>query len=306
MDELLNSGYIHGIRDIASISNIGVEYRNNYEARRLNNKALKLSYQGKYEAAIKLYTEAIGFNENDAILYYNRAVSYYKLQHYEPMIPDLTKALELCKEAEKFNTKQYKNILDFRNSTYFILEQFEKALEDINAIILIDTLHADYFFRRARVYSKLDSLSLSQKDYKKAISMDSTRSEFYYGSSANYYFMKQYTKSLEDANKCLMYCDDDHKLWGYFVRGYALFELKKFYQANQDFEKYLSFEQDDNPPYLALAAINYELKNYEQAEIYFIKADSLKNNGIDVKWDEDDYEWNSTLLKSILEEWGKL
>lgn len=304
-EELLDSGYIHGIEDIASISNIGVEYRNDYDARVLHHKAIKLSNKGKDELAIKFFTEAIELVENSYI-YLNRAVSYKKLQQYDHMIPDLTRALELYEESDNNDIKLYKDILDYRSSAYYILKQFDNTLEDINEIIKIDTLHAAYFFKRADSYSMLDSFSLAQKDYKKAISMDSTRAEYYFGIAVTYYHMKQYAESLADANNYLKYSNPEYKIFGYSIRGRASFELKKFHQAKLDLEKYLSFEQDDNPPYLTLAAINYKLKNFKQAEIYYTKADSLKNNGIDVKWDEDDYEWNSTLLKSILEEWGKL
>ncbi len=305
-DELLNSGYIHGIKDIASISDIGVKYKNRIKANELNIKAMQLDRDGNQEEAIRLVSKVIELVDDKANLYFNRAVYNKKIKQYEPMILDLTKALELCDESDDFDIKLFIRILDFRNYAYFNLEQYDKALEDMNAIIKMDTLHATYYHKRGYVYAFLDSFSLAVKDFSKAISMDSTRAYYYFGSAVNYYFMKKYTKSLEDANNCLKCDDDDSNFIIYFVRGKTLFELQKFQEASQDLEKYISFEQDDNPPYLMLAAINYKLKNYKQAEIYFTKANSLKNNDIDVKWDEDDYEWNSTLLKSILEEWGKL
>lgn len=308
INDLLRSGYIHGIKDVSSISNIGVEYKNRIKANELNIKAMQLDRDGNQEEAIRLVSQVIELIDDKANLYFNRAVYNKKIKQYEAMIPDLNKAAQLFKDSDDFTIEQYKLILDYRNFAYSNLEQYEKALEDINSIIEIDTLHADFFYKRADAYSMLDSFSLAQGDYKKAISMDSTNYRYYIGSAINYYLMRQYSKSLDNANNFLKYSNPDYKFIGYYARGRALFELKKFHQAKQDLENYLSHEPDDDTPILILAAINYKLKNFEQAEIYFTKADSFKNNydDIDIKWDEKDYEWNSTLLKSILEEWGKL
>ncbi|MEA2096325.1 MAG: DNA alkylation repair protein [Candidatus Cloacimonadota bacterium] len=70
-------------------------------------------------------------------------------------------------------------------------------------------------------------------------------------------------------------------------------------------ELFKDFVKEYNLPKISeLKQITLDLWELPEREFQYIAIGLLKK--YTNKWDEDDYEWNSTLLKSILEEWGKL
>lgn len=305
-EELVKSGFIHGTKDIVSISDLGFEYKNKIEAIKLNNNAMQLDRDGNQKEAIRLVSEVTELMSDKANLYFNRAVYYKKLQQYEPMIQDLTKAIELYRDSDDFEIKQYVRILDYRNFAYSKLKMHEKALNDINLLIQIDSLNAEYLFKRADTYFILDSLSLSLKDYNKSISIDSTRVECYFGKAINYYHLKQYTESLDAVSTFLECNNSSRNFVGYYLRGGALIELKMYKKAKLDFENYIKYESQDAAAYLLLAIAHYKLNDLESANDCFNKADSLKTPE-DISWElYDGIIYYSTNIKSILKELGKL
>jgi len=63
---------------------------------KVNNNAAQIEYElGKYEEAVKHLSAAIGHEPGNGILYYNRALNYYRLNKREKMHHDLVQAARL-------------------------------------------------------------------------------------------------------------------------------------------------------------------------------------------------------------------
>jgi tetratricopeptide (TPR) repeat protein len=273
------------------------------KAAEYNQKALQLSKEGSHGEALQYTTKAIELDKNDAILYYNRAILNKKLKKYEQMVDDLTIAVDLYKGSDNFLIKQYKKMLENRYYAYTNIQEYYKALNDINSLIMIDSSNADYYLVKADVYGYIDSLFLAEKDYNKAIALDSNLISAYHGRSIIYFFLKHYSKSLADLNYCLQKNDD----YVYkFMRGIVFIELKLYQKSIPDIECYIQNEDKDALGYILLAIVHYKLNNKIFANEYLAKADSLKTPK-EKSWEEyDKFIDKSTNIKAILKEWGKI
>lgn len=288
---------------ILTLSSCSNENEKETKAAEYNQKAIQLSKEGSHEEALQYTTKAIELDENDAILYYNRAIHYKKLKKYEQMVDDLTIAVDLYKGSDNFLIKQYKKMLENRYYAYTNLQEHYKALTDINSLIIIDSLNADYYLVKADTYSCIDSLFLAEKGYNKAIALDSNLISAYHGRSIIYFFLKHYLKSLDDINYCLK--DNDDYAFR-FMRGIVLIELKMCQKAIPDIECYIQNEDEDALGYILLAIAHYKLNNQILANKYLANANSLKTPK-EKSWEKYDiFIDKSTNIKAILKEWGKI
>ncbi|CAG8639063.1 13462_t:CDS:2, partial [Cetraspora pellucida] len=85
--------------------------------------------QKNYQKAIKLYTQAIAFNQDDPIFYSNRAACYYNINEYLRVIDDCNSALEMdpC----------YVKALNRRAMAYEQTARYEESLHDFTAACII-------------------------------------------------------------------------------------------------------------------------------------------------------------------------
>lgn len=91
-------------------------------------KGNKCFSEGKFEEAIKCYTEAIGANSTNAVLFSNRAMANIKLQRFFEAENDCSKALELNKSLDKayYRRGLSRKELHLYKSAF---SDFKKALE---------------------------------------------------------------------------------------------------------------------------------------------------------------------------------
>ncbi|CAG8780495.1 19452_t:CDS:2, partial [Racocetra persica] len=91
--------------------------------------------QKNYQKAIKLYTQAIAFNQDDPIFYSNRAACYYNINEYLRVIDDCNSALEMdpC----------YVKALNRRAMAYEQTARYEESLHDFTAACIIGEFKND-------------------------------------------------------------------------------------------------------------------------------------------------------------------
>lgn len=132
---------------------------------------------GKFEQAIKCYTEAIDLCPQDskaelATYYQNRAAAHEQQKNYEQVLADATKAIELNKKYSKAFMK--------RARAYEKLDRKEECLQDLTAVCMIEgfnnpnwMMQADRVLKeigkeKAQEYYKNRELSLPSSTYTKA------------------------------------------------------------------------------------------------------------------------------------------
>ena len=87
--------------------------------------------------------------------------------------------IELAQTAYSLNEKSY--ILDTLAEGYFLLKQYETALEYSNKAILLDKQNEsedhEHFLMRAKIHLALNNAALAKKDFEKVLEIDSNHEE---------------------------------------------------------------------------------------------------------------------------------
>ncbi len=158
-----------------------------------------------------------------------------------------------------FRTTDYNNL----GVAYYNLGQYEKAIEEFNKIVLIDSNHVQAHFNLGLAYSQVNHIDSAIQNFQKTISLDST---FYFAHTNLgflYFIQKQYDKAieiLEQAIKINPRYDRVHYNLGNVYR-----ELEMTDQAIREYQKAI----DINPNYLDalnnLADLYFQKSQFEYA-----------------------------------------
>ena len=102
----------------------------------------------------------------------NKAYSNYESGNY-------LEGIELAQTAYSLNEKSY--ILDTLAEGYFLLKQYETALEYSNKAILLDKKNeserCDHFLMRAKIHLAMENINLAKKDFEKVLGIDPNHKE---------------------------------------------------------------------------------------------------------------------------------
>ena len=237
--------------------------------------ALKLSYRGDYDGAIKIYTGAIQTYPNSAELYCYRAWNYilsltYLRNSYEHdrvtdlAIRDATKAIQLKPNYSKAYT--------YLGTAYLFKggeNNAQEALKDFNKAIQLDSKNFEAYALRGRLYDEawlenekaladlnkaieinpksalayaqramvleVENPELAIRDYTQAIKLNPYMAYAYGNRAALYLELEDYRKALEDYNKAIELYPNNAEF--YEGRGYCYQALGNTQQAKKDFAK---------------------------------------------------------------------
>jgi len=87
------------------------------------------------------------------------------------LIYDKDEYLEALKVLEPIIDLEPKNLRarDLRQEVYYFLEEYEKALNELDQMILIDSIRVETYFDKGYAFEKLDKISEAEKMFKKAV-----------------------------------------------------------------------------------------------------------------------------------------
>lgn len=134
-------------------------------------KANALAKQGFYEgqaekieAGVKILTEEIKSNPNDAGLYLSRGYLYIRIGQVEKSLKDTTKAIEIDPTwAHPYNNRCY---------TYYQEGNYTKALLDCDKAISLDSKYWQAYDSRGDLRLAMGDTEGACSDYKNAVKFD--------------------------------------------------------------------------------------------------------------------------------------
>jgi len=117
-----------------------------------------------YQHAINDYDTAIGLNASDASLYFGRGTVFYHLREFERAIDDLTKAISL----------QPTNPAAYYNRAYALMDSgdAQRAIVDMDKAIQLAPNDPDFYVARAHIYTVTFKFEEAINDYGRAIELE--------------------------------------------------------------------------------------------------------------------------------------
>ena len=167
----------------------------------------KFAYKGRFDDAIKLYTEAITLNEYNAAAYNRRGQVYSVMAANQKVVPVAEsyrrQAINDLEKATRLNNN-YAEAFANRGFVYYNGKFFGQAIKDFNRAIQLEPLNAWNYIYRAQCHRPTDK-NLALADFNKAIELNpnnprmySARGDFYEQDLAD--FSKaaaDYTQAIE-------------------------------------------------------------------------------------------------------------
>ena len=188
-----------------------------------------------YKSALEMYTSIIEVNDSKNYHYalYKKAYCNYLLTNYEEAIIDTKKALKVRKSNAQYNwrkgtsnwlyasiysklNKKKKSLKYLKKAAKYIqtsllystigfkeiqLNQYEKALTNLNTAIKLDETNAYAFSNRALVYIKLSELDKARKDVNKSIQLNDKNPYAFKHSAMIYIELKEFEKAFLELSK---------------------------------------------------------------------------------------------------------
>lgn len=189
---------------------------------------------------------------------------------------------------------------------YLIRGEYEKALLSIDHVLAIDSSITDYYLLRANIYFKMKVYDKTIRDCYTILKLRSDIPEVYILRGKVCQVTESYGGAILFFGKAIKYSSENESLFEAFLnRGKAYFELRKYYDAKNDFisayeinqnsldlllsmsENYLMINDNKNafstlsiaieidslypPSYALLGSIAINNKNYSEAIIAYKK-----------------------------------
>lgn len=226
----------------------------------------KLYNKGDYNGAVKLHSEAVELNPNNALAYYGRGTAYNGLKQYEQSIPEFNKAIKLNPK----HSMTYNN----RGVAYMDgLKQYERAIQDYNKAIELDPNNFIAYGNRGISYNWLKQNKLAIKDCDKSIKINPKYAAAYCTRGWAYDDLGQHERAIKDYDKAIELDPNDE--WAYSNRGVSYVFLKNFKQAIDDATNAIKINPNHVTAYLLRGMCYQKLGDEAKAQADFAKAKEL-------------------------------
>lgn len=182
------------------------------------------------------------------------------------------RALEDFNISIKMNSKNAKVFIN-RANIYGLKQQFDKALQDYSSAIALDNKDAQTFFNRGITYSIMKRFDEAEKDYSTALllqpSLTVAKENRAYVNADN----GKFDKAIDDLNE-LITANNTNAIY-YFYRGFAYFKMGRNQEAIIDNTRAIELNPAYAAAYFNRFVINKTLGKLAEAFADALKAQSL-------------------------------
>ncbi len=151
--------------------------------------------------------------------------------------------------------------------------QYEKAMQDYNTFISINTHNASVFSNRGNLFGLMKQYDKSLEDYQRALAIDSNFSDALVNSGTTYMTMRQYERALTFINRAIRI--NPNKLLSFQNRGFCNMSLGRNQEALKDLDYMISRMPDDFLNYFYRGITYYNSQKYQEALADFSKTIAL-------------------------------
>ncbi|MCE3260826.1 MAG: tetratricopeptide repeat protein 6 [Bacteroidetes bacterium] len=234
-----------------------------------NNLAIINYIQKKYDLAYQRINKALAMNKNYSQAYATRGqIHFYRL--------NIDSACADLKTAKQMRYRSYFEIPDsvcngntitrmrFAAELLALSNNHKAAIDAYTILIENNALKSDYFLNRGFCYFKLKDYVNAEKDYLHALTFPTTASDIIYDNLSLLYFETgNYQKAIEWSTKRIQMNPKNHV--AYIDRGLSYRQLKKYKDAEKDYNTSLSIQPDFFRAFGYRASLFLEKGDYTKA-----------------------------------------
>ncbi|MGA2781880.1 MAG: tetratricopeptide repeat protein [Smithella sp.] len=166
---------------------------------------------GYWQNSITLYDHTLKVTDNNWLAYYNRGVTYDKLDNHRQAIEDFSRAIEIY---PGFADPYYN-----RGIVYAGLGNYRQAMEDFSRVIEIKPSFARAYTNRGNAYQELGNYRQAMEDFSRVIEIKPGDADAYYNRGFTYEKLGQHQRAIEDFNETIRLKPDN--AGAYCKRGIA-------------------------------------------------------------------------------------
>lgn len=233
------------------------------------NYAIILHQNGDFEKSLKHNNKAIELNPEYANAYKFRAMTHLMFFDLDAACADSDKAFSLGVDIfvdipEEICKGSKKEKLEFIASFCLANKQYKRGVEVFTKLIEYNENLTAMYHNRGYSYFQIKDYNNAEKDYLKALELPNADVDMLYDNLSLLYFNQEnFTKSLEYASKRIELNPKNHV--PYIDRGLNYKKLKKYVEAENDFNKSLEISPNFTRAFGYRASLNLELGNFLKA-----------------------------------------
>ncbi|MCL2933025.1 MAG: tetratricopeptide repeat protein [Trichodesmium sp. MAG_R03] len=215
----------------------------------------ELAKQGRQQAAIANYTEALKLNPQNPSIYYQRGNSYYSKKAYEKAIRDYTAGIKI-----KGN---YKDAYYQRALIYYELDNNEKAITDLTKTLRINPNYTKAYNQRGLIYYEIGDYKNAIQDYSQSIRLNPKDSTNYINRGIARGATGDQAGAISDYTQAIELSPNN--VQAYHYRGHSRFKIADYQGAIADYSQILEIKPDDVDAYRNRCKAYLHKGNYTSA-----------------------------------------
>lgn len=175
------------------------------------NQGLSHLSHKEYAFAINCFNEAISYDFNNYIAYYNCGLAYQAIGEIENAISNFDQAIEI--------DPSYAEAYFKRGLCYQTKNEIDLAIGDFSKIIELDSSHTEAFYNRGLCYKKILQMEKAQEDFSAAIKLNPQHALCYYNLGLACHYNKKIEEAISSYSQAIEI--DPQHADSYVLRGFA-------------------------------------------------------------------------------------
>jgi tetratricopeptide (TPR) repeat protein len=219
------------------------------------NRGLVWGEMRAFDKAINDFTEAIGIDPKNPIIYNNRGAAWSSRLDHDRAIADYTEAIRL----DPKNAAIYNN----RGAAWSAKQNPGKAIADFNEAIRIDPSFTVAYKWRAKAWQDTKEFDKAIEDYTQVIRLDPKNLDAYLSRSSAWSLKQQPDKAIADYSQAMQI--DPKNATACFNRGLAWQGKGELEKALADYDETIRLEPRHTKAYIRRASVCWFKNAYDKA-----------------------------------------
>ncbi len=227
------------------------------------NQGLSHLEENEYEFAINCFNEAIDYDFNNHLAYFNCGLAYQGMGNTKEAISNFDQAIEI--------DPNYAEAYFKRGLCHQTNNELDLAIEDFSKVIELDSNHIEAFYNRGLSYKKKLEIEKAENDFSTAVKLNPKHASSYYNLGLACHYNKKVEEAISTYGEAIRLDPNNVNL--YVLRAFAYKTKQDLDNAMLDCYQALKIDPDCANAYYTRSLI-YQAK----ATLDLETANKLRNN----------------------------